>query len=206
MRGGCGPSPIQSHPRLDTLRASLAGLSASKAELWVQQWALSPAGSRTFTPSCSPRRDRLLLQPSLDPELVPAHFLRRQAASHRGFQSPVCPARGGPAQRSVLVPPAVSAPKQEVRQCELFTRRYQASQNPELQTPAHPQQGALRGLRGLADRSCVAGLDLSSLGTHLRQRAVTSPLSQAGDCPLGGSTWQVTGIGLLSVPLEHFCY
>ena len=158
MRGGCGPSPIQSHPRLDTLRASLAGLSASKAELWVQQWALSPAGSRTFAPSCSPRRDRLLLQPSLDPELVPARFLRRQAASHRGFQSPVCPARGGPAHRSVLVPPAVSAPKQEVRQRELFTQVLsQLHRTPNYRRPPTRSKGRSVGSEGSLTAAVLLG-------------------------------------------------
>ncbi|KAI4582624.1 hypothetical protein MJG53_009175 [Ovis ammon polii x Ovis aries] len=40
----------------------------------------------------------------------------------RGFQSRVCPARGGPSRKSALVPRAVLAPEQEVRQLKLFTQ------------------------------------------------------------------------------------
>lgn len=64
-----------------------------------------------FSPSCCPRR-----------ACLPWTLNRFPPASHRGFQSRVCPARGGPSRKSALVPRAVLAPEQEVRQLKLFTQ------------------------------------------------------------------------------------
>lgn len=53
---------------------------------------------------------------------LPWTLNRFPPASHRRFQSCVCPARGGPSRKSALVPRAVLAPEQEVRQLKLFTQ------------------------------------------------------------------------------------
>lgn len=62
---------------------------------------------------------------------------------------------------------AVLAPAQEVRQLKLFTQVL--SRAGSHGAASQPQEGALPGLRGLITQR-VAGLDLSSPGTHLRRR------------------------------------
>lgn len=156
-------SSPQSRPQLDTLRLRvglrLGGLRQSCA--CGDGRSLLP-DQGPFSPSCCPRRARLLLQPSLTPEPFPPRLSSQRLPEPR-LSSP----RRAHLGSAPLVPRAVLAPAQEVRQPSCLHRCYHVAE-PRTRD-ALPATGRGTPWTQGAYRPQLCRWVDPQLGTHLRR-------------------------------------